>query len=111
MSPRLRAELVDAELRPLIADVLERAERTIRPERIWLFGSRARGTNQPHADVDLAFSCMNAGEERWSEFVADVEEGAPTLLALDLVNMRTCQESLRQEILREGRLLYERRAS
>ena len=105
------AGLIDPNLESLIADVLARAQRTIRPEKVWLFGSRARGTHQPYADVDLAFLLGPGGEGRWSEFVAEVEEEAPTLLALDLVNVDTCQATLREEILSEGRLIYERTAS
>ncbi len=104
------AGLIDPDLESLIADVLARAERTIRPEKVWLFGSRARGTHQPYADVDLAFLPAPGGDAQWSEFVAEVEEDAPTLLALDLVNVRTCQATLREEILSEGLLIYERAA-
>ena len=98
------------ELEPLITYLLTRAERTIRPEKVWLFGSRARGTHQSYADVDLAFLPAPESDAHWAEFVAEVEEDAPTLLELDLVNVRTCQTALRKEILRHGRLIYDRAA-
>lgn len=41
------------DLPPLVQRSLQRFIRAFAPERIVLFGSYAKGANQPHSDVDL----------------------------------------------------------
>lgn len=38
---------------PLVAEVVRRLVRELDPDRIILFGSRARGEHRPHSDLDL----------------------------------------------------------
>ena len=72
--------------------------------RVVLFGSRARGTNQPRSDIDLAIEgCPNfpALEER-------LQEELWSLLRLDVVNLDDpISVELREEIARDGKVLYE----
>lgn len=72
--------------------------------RVLLFGSRARGTNQPRSDIDLAVEgCPNflALEER-------LQEELWSLLRLDVVNLDdNISDSLRAEINRDGKVLFE----
>lgn len=75
-------------------------------KKVVLFGSRARGTNHPKSDIDLAiYGCENFGdlsdclnEELWS------------LLKLDIINMddKHISPVLVTEIERDGRVLYEK---
>jgi predicted nucleotidyltransferase len=76
-------------------------------ERILLFGSRAQGGAQPRSDIDLAVSCPQATQREWLD-LCDAVETAPTLLRIDLVRLETAGAALRDRILREGRILYER---
>ena len=73
--------------------------------RVVLFGSRARGTNLPKSDIDLAIEgCpdFDALEDRFQEELW-------SLLRLDIVNLDdTISEDLRQEIARDGKVLYEK---
>ena len=70
-------------------------------KKVVLFGSRARGTNHPKSDIDLAiYGCEDFGdlsdclnEELWS------------LLKLDIINISPV---LVTEIERDGRVLYEK---
>ena len=72
--------------------------------RVVLFGSRARGTNQPRSDIDLAIEgCPDfpALEER-------LQEELWSLLRLDVVNLDgPISAELREEIARDGKVLYE----
>lgn len=72
--------------------------------RVVLFGSRARGTNQPRSDIDLAIEgCPDfpALEER-------LQEELWSLLRLDVVNLDDpISTELREEIARDGKVLYE----
>ena len=73
-------------------------------KRVILFGSRARGTNYPKSDIDLAIEgCPDfpALEDR-------LQEELWSLLRLDIVNLDArLSDELRQEIARDGKVLYE----
>lgn len=72
--------------------------------RVLLFGSRARGTNQPRSDIDLAV-------EGCPDFLAledRLQNELWSLLHLDVVNLdEPVSDALRQEIARDGKVLYE----
>lgn len=71
--------------------------------KVILFGSRARDTNGPRSDIDLA---VLGGDVL--NFSFDVEEEAWTLLCFDVVDLaeRHSPEFL-AEIQRDGVILYE----
>ena len=73
-------------------------------EKVILFGSRARGDNKERSDIDLAVSGGNV-----LDFSYDVEENARTLLMFDVVALgRNISQELRDEIERDGVVLYEK---
>ena len=73
-------------------------------ERIFLFGSRARGDFHRTSDIDLAIS---GGD--FANFSIDVDELTDTLLKYDFVNLDgAVQEELLESIQREGVLIYEK---
>ena len=75
-------------------------------KKVVLFGSRARGTNMPKSDIDLAiYGCADFGglsdslnEDLWS------------LLKLDIINMddKYVSSELISEIEKDGVVLYEK---
>ena len=77
-------------------------------ERVWLFGSRARGDQFPRSDIDLAIEAPGMGRYDWLKIALDFEDEAPTLLSIDLIRLEGAPEHLRQDIREEGILLYER---
>ncbi len=75
-------------------------------EKIVLFGSRARGTNERKSDIDIAvYGCKN-----FRGFYFDVNEKVDTLLEFDVVDMdqKGISSELINEIERDGVLLYEK---
>lgn len=69
-------------------------------QRIVLFGSRARGDEQPRSDVDLAV--FGLPQKAWSDF-EDAVDALPSLLSFDLVDMnQSVSDELRANIEREG---------
>jgi predicted nucleotidyltransferase len=78
------------------------------PERVILFGSRARGTAGPMSDFDLAFDFDPSRSAAWSRFVVDFDDTPITLWPVDLVNLRTANQEMRREIESGGRVLYSR---
>lgn len=105
---RVPVSVGNSRLDRILCDVVARAVREIHPRRIWLFGSQARATATRTSDVDLAFDLTGAARERWSEFVIEASEEVPALVDLDLIDLDACETKLAHEILRTGRLVYER---
>jgi predicted nucleotidyltransferase len=81
------------------------AEPSVR--RVILFGSRARGNARRSSDIDLAIDAPGADSRAWMRWM-DALEQRESLVSVDLVVLSEAPESLRAEIAREGRVLFER---
>jgi len=79
-----------------------------RIERVWLFGSRARGDAFERSDIDLAVEAPELPDDAWTRLHLDFPEDAPTLLMIDLVRLDRADASLRSQVQDEGILLHER---
>ena len=90
--------------------VINRGIREARPQRVLLFGSRARGDHRPLSDFDLAFEGVE-DERAWREFRLDQIYEPICLFPLDLVRIETAPEELRDEILRDAVEVWHRDAS
>lgn len=75
--------------------------------RVLLFGSRARGTARERSDIDLAVDAPGASEQEWAR-IADTVDEAETLLRIDLVRLDEASGEFREEIEREGVVLFAR---
>lgn len=74
--------------------------------KIVLFGSRARKTNRPKSDIDIAvYGCKN-----FRDFYFDINEKVETLLTFDIINMdeKNISTDLLNEIRRDGVVIYEK---
>ena len=99
---------------PALAEALRRLVEAYRPERIYLFGSVARGDAGPDSDYDLLVVVPNdaAPERRRSRLAYDGLRG--TGIAADVLvcttsyfdDRRLLNASLPGAVLREGRLLH-----
>lgn len=73
-------------------------------EKVILFGSRARGTNTPRSDIDIAVS---GGD--FDSFDFDIRENVNSLLMFDVVSLDgNVSEGLIAEIERDGVVIYEK---
>lgn len=73
-------------------------------EKVVLFGSRARRTNNEKSDIDLA---VYGGD--FDQFYWDIQEQTWSLLMFDLVDMNErVSDDLLKEIERDGRIIYEK---
>lgn len=77
-------------------------------DKIYLFGSRARGDNSDRSDIDLAIDCPNANHTNWVT-VMDILDDADTLLKIDCVRFNEADAALKKNILREGIVIYDRK--
>lgn len=88
-------------------NVLQQLQRFAQIERVYLFGSRARGDALPRSDIDLAISCPLADARVWAD-ICEAIDAADTLLKIDVVRLDVAAPEFAQRIVAEGRLLYER---
>jgi len=93
--------------RPLEQHIVETIVQHVRPKRIILFGSRARDNANERSDYDIAIDDEHLTPLQLAQIRAGMET-VPTLLAIEVVWMNRANEVLRQRILNEGKILYER---
>ncbi|NCC21792.1 MAG: nucleotidyltransferase domain-containing protein [Alphaproteobacteria bacterium] len=75
--------------------------------RVILYGSRARGDHAPRADIDLAIDWPGHDSRDWLA-VSDAIDEARTLLEFDFVFLEDAKGGYLENILRDGKVLYER---
>lgn len=91
-----------AEIRAIIGPIA----RAYGAERIFLFGSYARGEARPDSDMDLRIDKGSIRGLRFAGLLGDLEEALGT--HVDLISTGGMDESFRRSIAREEVLLYER---
>ena len=88
-----------------LKDIVKRILAVERPNKIALYGSRARQENGSFSDFDIALF----GNVRLGKIMDSLEE-ARTLLKIDIVLFdELTNEKLKKKILEEGVTLYERK--
>lgn len=75
-------------------------------ERVWLYGSRARGDAFQFSDYDLAVDAPELAPGVWFRILEKVEE-APILWHVDCIHLQKVPAELHKNVLEEGRVLYE----
>jgi predicted nucleotidyltransferase len=76
-------------------------------ERVILFGSRARGDADATSDIDLAVECPQADYPEWV-MIRAMAKPPYTCRKIDLVRFERTPERLRENIERDGKVLYEK---
>jgi len=75
-------------------------------KRVWLFGSLAEGLFWEGSDIDLAVEGLSS--EVYFAALSEIWRLLPGGMELDLIPLEDAYESLRERILKEGVLLYEK---
>lgn len=70
--------------------------------KIYLFGSRARGSNKTGADIDLALDSKSAIDLNIFYKIQDDIEETTIPLTIDLVDLYSASETLKNEVKKEG---------
>lgn len=99
---------------PVLAEIVRRLVEAYQPERIYLFGSKARGDAGPDSDYDLLVMVPDNApcERKRSRLAYEVLWGTGTAADVVVVThsyfeaRRHLAASLPRTILREGRLLH-----
>lgn len=74
-----------------------------KPDRIWLYGSRASNEAKETSDIDIAYDDKDF-HDTW--LIEQEIEKLQTLLKIDVKNIAHAEERFRQRVLSTGRVLY-----
>jgi predicted nucleotidyltransferase len=106
-----------AESESAIQQAVDRIVKRFHPDRIILFGSRARGQGGPDSDADLLVVMAVDGSKRQQAVQIDLAlEGIPIPIDLVVVTPEEVEKyrdvtgTIIREAVREGKVLYERAA-
>jgi predicted nucleotidyltransferase len=86
--------------------IISTAQKYLKVDCIYLYGSRARGDHKETSDYDIAVSGQGS-EENWAKLFLALQENEVTLKKIDLVDITSCEPKLRDQILKEGKIIYE----
>jgi predicted nucleotidyltransferase len=90
-------ELINMEIQDQkLKTVIDRLVKEFEPTKIFLFGSRAKGTALERSDIDIAVSGVKDFDT-----LSDEVEDLPTLYSVDLLNLDTCRNDLLLEDIRQ----------
>jgi predicted nucleotidyltransferase len=90
-----------------ISDIKRILVERVNPQRICLFGSRAKGTETAHSDFDIAIEGSVASFREMRK----VEEQLDRILGIyscDIVELEKTSDDFRALVKQQGKLIYER---
>ncbi len=74
-----------------------------KPERIYLYGSRANGEATETSDIDIAYYDK---EFKQNHLIEDEIQKLPTLIKIDVKNIAFTEERFRNRVVSTGKVLY-----
>ena len=90
-----------------IADIFDSRKDQLVGYQVWLFGSRGRGSPRPNSDYDIGILGEKPIDLATYFEIQDAMEALPTLHTIDWVDLNRATKSLRENVQKEGKLLYE----
>jgi nucleotidyltransferase substrate binding protein (TIGR01987 family) len=89
----------------LVTQVRELVLKHLRPDRIYLFGSRVTGEAKPESDYNFAFNAPDAGFEILQKIRDELDE-LPTLHRIDIANIAGADSRFANRVRDTGLVLY-----
>lgn len=94
---------MDSKVMEEIVDIIKNTAKHYDIEKVIMFGSRAKGTNNNFSDIDLAVT-----GDQYTDFALALEYEVITLYRFDVHNYNDISTSLRNEINKTGVTIYEK---
>ena len=98
---------------PVVDSVVERISQAVRPEKVFLFGSRASGHARNDSDIDLLLLCPGAKDKRQIKLAAHRLFDHPqfsldvfVLTPQEFEEQKQVANTLAREVFQSGRLCY-----
>lgn len=92
----------------IINDVVYVLVEKLQPEKILLFGSRAKGENKPYSDIDLAVELKQNVDFRLKRKIKELVEDISGIYSVDIVYLNECSENFKNIVYETGKVLYEK---
>ena len=105
MKERWDEDMVSGLNSGLIDDILKTILKYTDAKRIILFGSRAKGDFQKTSDIDIAIE----SDKNVLPIKDILDDEVDTLLKFDVVDLSATSEKLKDEIEKEGIVIYEKK--
>lgn len=100
--------LSKADISDLLKKLCDYIVINLKPKKIILFGSFARGDAVNRSDVDLAIEIENTiSDGEWLNFLHRISEKKFTLRKMDILRLDKTSPEMLQAIKKEGIILYE----
>jgi hypothetical protein len=94
----------------LISQIIVQIRKYKEPEKIVVFGSRAKGDFKDTSDIDIAIFAKNWTDKDINILKHNLNEFIKTPLKFDLLNFYAVSKpKLKKEILNKGRIIYDAR--
>jgi len=94
----------------LLSQIVELILEYKKPEKIVIFGSRANGNSKNTSDIDIAIFGKGWGDKDINILKHNLEEFIKTPLRFDVLNFYSLSKTkLKENILKEGRVIYDSR--
>lgn len=87
----------------ILKSCIQVLKKLVHPEKIYLFGSRAKGIADSHADFDLAYE----GGQNHLSLKEQLEE-VSGLYTVDCIDLSKVDSDFKKIVLENGKLIYER---
>ena len=94
----------EQEILKRVVDILKEH---LKPYKIILFGSRAKGIAHKNADFDFAVDKKIVGTSEQREIMEEIEKVAG-LYKIDIVYLDKIEQGFKNIVLKSGKVLYER---
>ncbi|MCK5358036.1 MAG: nucleotidyltransferase domain-containing protein, partial [Elusimicrobiales bacterium] len=99
-----RISIHEKMMKELIKTILSRKK----PEKIMIFGSRAKADFTDVSDIDIAIFAKNWTDMDINLVKNDLEEFIKTPLKFDVLNFyQITKQTLKENIIKEGKVIYE----
>jgi uncharacterized protein len=92
----------------IMIETLGILKRYINPGRIVLFGSRAKGTNTLGSDFDFAVDTKKPQLKIIRKITEEIDKMCG-LYSIDIVYLKSVDDGFKNLILKQGKVVYERR--
>ncbi|MBU2571538.1 MAG: nucleotidyltransferase domain-containing protein [Gammaproteobacteria bacterium] len=74
--------------------------------KIYIFGSRSRGTQHSRSDFDIGIYGNRPVDLKLFYEIEDELDNLPTLYKIDWVDLNRSSKNLQEQALKKGRLIY-----
>lgn len=79
-------------------------------DKVVIFGSRAKHNANPKSDIDLCIYSLEMSDAQFSKLKLSLDE-LPILYKIDVVHFEKSNEALRENVSRDGKLLFKKYSS